>query len=76
MTRYFVQAVVTSAAFVILSPIQAEVSCARCKKIEAERAQEQAEHPQPAGYYDDQANLQQKETDSKKTPSEGKNFFL
>lgn len=61
MTRYLLQAALTIAAFVILSPIQAEVSCARCKKIEAERAQEQAEHPQPAGYYDDQANLQQKE---------------
>lgn len=31
--------------------------CARCTKIEVERAEEQAEHPQLAGYYDDAIHL-------------------
>lgn len=31
--------------------------CARCTKIEVERAEEQAKHPQTAGYYDDTIQL-------------------
>lgn len=32
--------------------------CPRCAHIEAERAKEQAAHPQTVGYYDDQVNVQ------------------
>ncbi|WP_052354833.1 fasciclin domain-containing protein [Candidatus Protochlamydia sp. R18] len=36
---------------------QVEADCLRCKKIEAERAKEQAEHPQQVGYYDDHISM-------------------
>jgi hypothetical protein len=69
MTRYLLQTILAVTVCAALSPIYAEVSCARCKKIEAERTREQAEHPQPVGYYDEQANLQQKEKSLEKTSS-------
>lgn len=42
------------AALSILCVYQLEAYCARCAKIEEERAREKAEHPQEWGYYDDE----------------------
>lgn len=35
-------------------------NCAKCQKIESERAEEQAKNPADAGYYDDYLKKQQK----------------
>lgn len=43
--------------------------CARCVKIEKERAEQQAKNPQSVGYYDDEINLHSKEL---KTSEESK----
>lgn len=40
---------------------QVNAYCSKCAKIEEERAKEQAEHPQPVKYYDDQVGLHRKE---------------
>src|SRR5580658_9774563 len=63
--RLSLKAAFMLAIFSIASINQVEAYCARCNKIEAEREEEQAAHPQKAGYYDDEIGLhKQKSTDS------------
>lgn len=47
-----------------LTPPVLNAYCSKCTKIEEKRAQEQAEHPQPWLYYDDQIGLHKNEDDS------------
>jgi hypothetical protein len=55
-------------AFVIGSLYnQGEATCARCQKIEAERAKEQAEHPQQYGYYDDHISMAEEQNSTNST---------
>src|SRR5262245_22558436 len=46
--------------------------CARCVKIEEERAKEQAEHPQTVGYYDDQKSKSDRSSQPQSPPEEEK----
>ncbi len=45
----------------VLQVNQINAYCSKCTKIEDDRAKEQAEHPQPMKYYDNQVNSQRKE---------------
>jgi uncharacterized surface protein with fasciclin (FAS1) repeats len=51
----------TTAMTSLLFIHQMEAYCARCVKIEEERAKEQAKHPQALAYYDDQISLRTKD---------------
>jgi uncharacterized surface protein with fasciclin (FAS1) repeats len=55
----------------ISTVLNCEISayCARCVKIEEERAKEQAEHPQTVGYYDDQKSKNDRSS-QRESPSE------
>lgn len=46
----------------ILAATTIEATCSKCTKIEAARAKEQAENPQPVPYYDIEVHKQNKET--------------
>ena len=43
-----------------LTVVSISADCPRCKAIESARAEEQAEHPQKVGYYDDMYPVHQK----------------
>lgn len=68
MFRVLPKAIFVLAAVSIVYNSQVNAYCARCAKIEAERAEEQAEHPQPVRYYDDQKGFHNE--DAPATPAE------
>lgn len=55
MMRVLSKTLFIFASISTLSIFQISASCARCEKIEKERAQEQAEHPQSWQYYEEQS---------------------
>jgi uncharacterized surface protein with fasciclin (FAS1) repeats len=60
----------TIAIVTAISPLfvnQMDAYCARCMKIEEERAKEQAAHPQPFHYYDDLVSLHEKDSSEKES---------
>ena len=56
MLRLFISALGFLTTLAALPLHHVEASCDRCTRIEAERAKEQAAHPEPVPYYDDQIN--------------------
>lgn len=58
MSRIVSQAIGLMAAVLTFQTMEIEAYCARCAKIEGDRAKEQAENPQPIRYYDDQKGVQ------------------
>jgi uncharacterized surface protein with fasciclin (FAS1) repeats len=57
MTRILLKTIWVTTFSSLLFISQMEAYCARCMKIEEERAKEQAVHPQTLGYYDGQISL-------------------
>lgn len=72
--RIFFPIMMAVATSIVSFNCQIQAHCARCTKIEVERAEEQAKHPQKAGYYDDAIHLHadsdQKQTNSAKEETE------
>lgn len=54
MMHTVLRTITIATALSTLFSSQVNAYCSRCVKIETERAKQQAEHPQPVGYYDDQ----------------------
>lgn len=72
MMHSLLRTITTATALSILFVSQMDAYCSRCVKIETERAKEQATHPQPVGYYDDQKESLKKDdvpTDSHQSDS-------
>ena len=57
MSRIVPQAIGLMAALLAMQSTEIEAYCARCAKIEGDRAKEQTENPQPIRYYDDQKSM-------------------
>lgn len=55
---------------VLLTTATLSAYCPTCARIEAERAKQQAAHPQDVGYYDDQAKKDQTNTGRLAQPTE------
>ncbi len=68
--RIFFPVMMTIATSIVSFNCQLQAHCARCTKIEVERAEEQAKHPQKAGYYDDAIHLHA--DSAQKQPNSGK----
>jgi uncharacterized surface protein with fasciclin (FAS1) repeats len=57
--------IATVTVFSLISASQIHAYCAKCVKIETDRAKDQALHPKPFRYYDDQVNVHDQQDPSK-----------
>ncbi len=64
MMSIFPKAIILLTAISPLFTNHLQAYCSRCVKIEGERAKEQAAHPKPLQYYDDQISLNSKDDSS------------
>jgi hypothetical protein len=72
MSHLLVKSLALGLAILICSECRLPAFCAKCMKIEEDRAREQAEHPQPAGYYDDYIGMADEKPKTKEKVTEEK----